>query len=273
MIPAGMNDFAQLKERSKAVWALGDYPAVARRFEGVAEATVAACGIGPGDRVLDVAAGNGNVAIAAARLGAEVTALDFTPSLVAAGRERTAALGLQVRWDEADAEDLPYAADAFDAVTSVFGLMFAPRPELAAAEAFRVVRPGGVVGVTAWTPDGFTGQVTALLGEYLPAPLGAARPIDWGIEATVRGRLAPHADDIRLTRGTVTWEFDSLQDTIDWQEASFGALIAARRALGDRYPELRDRLAGLIADWNRGTGGAVRLPAAYLLAVAWRRAA
>jgi SAM-dependent methyltransferase len=268
-----MDEFTELNERSKAVWALGDYPAVARRFEGVAAETVAACGIGPGDRVLDVAAGNGNVAIAAARAGAHVRASDFAPELVALGRARTAELGLDVRWDDADAEDLPYPDASFDAVTSVFGLMFAPRPEVATAEAFRVVRPGGPVAVTAWTPDGFTGQVTALLGEYVPAPLGAARPIDWGIEATVRGRLAPHADDIRLTRGTVTWEFDSLQDTIDWQEASFGALIAARRALGDRYPELRDRLAGLIADWNRGTGGAVRLPAAYLLAVAWRRAA
>src|SRR5688572_16100099 len=124
-----------MKERSKGVWALGDYPAVARRFEAVAEDVVAAAGIGPGDRVLDVAAGNGNVAVAAAQAGARVKASDFTPELVEAGRARTAALGLDVTWEVADAEDLPDDDASFDAVTSTFGLMFAPRPERAAAEA------------------------------------------------------------------------------------------------------------------------------------------
>jgi SAM-dependent methyltransferase len=265
-----MNDFAQLKERMKDFWALGDYPEVARRFEGVAEALIGVCDIGPGDRVLDVAAGNGNVAVAAARTGARVTASDFTPALVEAGRARTRALGLDVRWDEADVEDLPYPDGLFDAVTSTFGLMFAPRPEVAAAEAFRVVRPGGVVGLTAWTPDGFTGQVTSLLGEYLPVPMGTAHPIDWGIEATVRRRLAVHTRALELTRGTVMWEFRSVSATLDWQERNFGALVAARRGLGDRYSELRERLIGLIREWNRAEDGSVRVPAAYLLVVARR---
>ena len=268
-----MDELARMKERSKTVWALGDYPAVARRFEGVAEDIVAAAGIGRGDRVLDVAAGNGNVAVVAAGRGAVVTASDFTPGLVAAGRERTTELGLDVRWDEADAEDLPYGDGSFDAVLSTFGLMFAPRPELAAAEAFRVVRPGGVVALTAWTPDGFTGQVTALMGEYLPAPLGAAQPIDWGIEATARERLAAHADDVELARGTVTWEFASLEEATAWQEANFGALIALRSQLGDRYAELRERFAGLMREWNRAADGSVRLPAAYLRALARKREA
>jgi ubiquinone/menaquinone biosynthesis C-methylase UbiE len=263
-----MDELARMKERSKTIWALGDYAAVARRFEGVADEVVAAAGIGAGDRVLDVAAGNGNVATVAARAGADVTASDFTPELVAAGRERTAALGLDVQWDEADAEDLPYPDASFDAVTSAFGLMFAPRPEVATAEAFRVVRPGGVVAVTAWTPDGFTGQVTALMGEYLPAPLAAARPIDWGIETTVRRRLASHAESVELARGTVTWTFASLEEATAWLELNFGALIAARRDLGDRYAGLRDRLVALMRDWNRDGGGTVRLPATYLLAVA-----
>jgi SAM-dependent methyltransferase len=263
-----MDELARMKERSKTIWALGDYPAVARRFEGVAEDVVAAAGIGAGDRVLDVAAGNGNVATVAARAGADVTASDFTPELVAAGRERTAGLGLDVRWDEADAEDLPYPDASFDVVTSAFGLMFAPRPEVATAEAFRVVRPGGVVAVTAWTPDGFTGQVTALMGEYLPAPLAAARPIDWGIETTARERMAPHAESVELARGTVPWEFSSLEEATAWLELNFGALIAARRDLGDRYAGLRDRLVALMRDWNRGGDGEVRLPAAYLRVVA-----
>jgi SAM-dependent methyltransferase len=263
-----MDELARMRERSKTIWALGDYAAVARRFEGVAEEVVAAADIGAGDRVLDVAAGNGNVATVAARAGADVTASDFTPELVAAGRERTAGLGLDVQWDEADAEDLPYPDASFDAVTSAFGLMFAPRPEIATAEAFRVVRPGGVVAVTAWTPDGFTGQVTALMGEYLPAPLAAARPIDWGIETTVRRRLAPHAESVELARGTVNWTFASLEEATAWLELNFGALIAARRDLGERYAGLRDRLVALMRDWNRDGGGTVRLPATYLLAVA-----
>jgi SAM-dependent methyltransferase len=263
-----MDELARMKERSKTIWALGDYAAVARRFEGVAEEVVAAAGIGAGDRVLDVAAGNGNVATVAARAGADVTASDFTPELVAAGRVRTAGLGLDVQWDEADAEDLPYPDASFDAVTSAFGLMFAPRPEVATAEAFRVVRPGGIVAVTAWTPDGFTGQVTALMGEYLPAPLAAARPIDWGIETTVRARMAAHAESVELARGAVTWTFASLEEGMAWLELNFGALIAARRDLGDRYAGLRDRLVALMRDWNRGDGDTVRLPATYLLAVA-----
>jgi SAM-dependent methyltransferase len=268
-----MDELAQMKERSRTVWALGDYPAVARRFEGVAEEIVVATGVGADDRVLDVAAGNGNVAIVAVRAGAEATASDFTPELVAAGRERCEALGLDVRWDEADAEDLPYADASFDAAISTFGLIFAPRPEVAVAEAFRVVRPGGRVALTAWTPDGFTGQVTALMGEYLPAPLVAAKPIDWGIEATVRERMAPYAGDVALARGTVVWEFDSLDEATAWQEANFGALVAARAGLGDRYGELRARLVELMRDWNRAADGSVRLPAAYLRAIAVARAA
>jgi len=264
-----MDDVAQLKERMKEFWALGDYPEVAKRFVPVAEKLVAACDIGVGDHVLDVAAGNGNVAIAAAGTGARVTATDFAPKLLTLGRERTASLGLDIRWEEADAEALPYPDATFDATTSAFGLMFAPRPEVAIAEAFRVTRPGGVVGLTAWTPDGFTGQITALMGEYLPVPMGTDRPIDWGIETTVRHRLAPHSKGLSVTRGSITWEFDSLEAAVTWQESSFGALIAARAALpAARYAELRERFVGLMAEWNRATDGTVRLPAAYLLVVA-----
>jgi SAM-dependent methyltransferase len=264
-----MNDLGARKERMKQFWVLGDYAEVAKRFVPVAERLVAACEIAVGDHVLDVAAGNGNVAVAAAGTGARVTATDFAPALLELGRARTAASGLDVRWEEADAEALPYADATFDATTSAFGLMFAPRPEVAIAEAFRVTRPGGVVGLTAWTPDGFTGQITTLMGEYLPVPMGTEQPIDWGIEATVRRRLAPHASGVRVTRGSITWVFDSLDGALAWQERNFGALVAARQMLpGDRFAELRARFVELMAEWNRGEGGAVRLPAAYLLVVA-----
>jgi SAM-dependent methyltransferase len=264
-----MSDVAQLKERMRDFWALGNYPEVAKRFVPAAEKLVAACDIGVGDHVLDVAAGDGNVAVSAARTGARVTATDFAPTLLAAGRARSRAMGLEVRWEQADAEALPYPDATFDAVTSAFGLMFAPRPEVAIAEAFRVTAPGGVVGLTAWTPDGFTGQITALMGEFLPVPMGTGRPVDWGIETTVRHRLAPHASGIEVTRGTVVWEFDSVPDTIAWQEENFGTLVAARRALSaGAYAALRARFTGLVDEWNRATDGSVRLPAAYLLVIA-----
>ena len=122
------------------------------------------------------------------------------------------------------------------------------------------------------TPDGFTGQVTALMGEYLAAPLGAALPIDWGIEATVRERLGAHAGELAFGRGAITWEFPSLEEALAWQEANFGALIAVREQLGEeRYPELRERFAGLMRDWNRARDGTVTLPAAYLRVVAHKR--
>jgi SAM-dependent methyltransferase len=264
-----MSDVEELKERMRDFWALGNYPEVAKRFVPAAEKLVAACDIGVGDHVLDVAAGDGNVAVGAARTGARVTATDFTPSLLDAGRARSEAMGLDIRWEEADAEALPYADATFDAVTSAFGLMFAPRPEIAIAEAFRVTAPGGVVGLTAWTPDGFTGQITALMGDYLPVPMGTDRPIDWGIETTVRRRLAPHASALEVTRGEIVWEFDSVMATIAWQERNFGALIAARRSLPSaRYTALLQRFADLIREWNRATDGRVRLPAAYLLVIA-----
>jgi SAM-dependent methyltransferase len=268
-----MSAIDEMKERSKAVWALGDYPAVARRFEGVAEDVVAAAGIARGDQVLDVAAGNGNVAIAAARAGGAVTASDFTPSLVVAGRERTAALGLDIRWDEADVEALPYDDDSFDAVVSVFGLMFAPRPEVAVAEVFRVLRPGGVVVLAAWTPEGWMGQMGAAMGPYMPAPpADAARPVDWGDEAIVRSRLARVAESLEFERGSVLWEFGSEAEALDWQDANFGVLVALRESLGDRYAEARASVVATIRRFNTATDGSVRIPAENLRVIARGRA-
>ena len=196
-----MDDVAQLKERMKDFWALGDYPEVAKRFVPAAEALVAACDIGVGDRVLDVAAGDGNVAVAAAGTGARVTATDFAPPLLALGARAPPRWGSTSAGRRPTPRRSPTPTARSTRRPRAFGLMFAPRPEVAIAEAFRVTRPGGVVGLTAWTPDGFTGQITALMGEYLPVPMGTDRPIDWGIETTVRRRLAPHSSGLQVTRG------------------------------------------------------------------------
>ena len=149
----------QLKQTTKAVWSLGDYRPIARLLEPAAHELVQACRIGAGQDVLDVAAGNGNCALAAARRGAWVVASDLTPALVQLGRARTQAAGLAIGWVEADAEQLPFAAGRFDCVTSVFGAMFAPRPEVVAAELFRILRSGGILGMANWTPKSFGKQL------------------------------------------------------------------------------------------------------------------
>jgi SAM-dependent methyltransferase len=262
-------DTAPLKEIQKFIWSQGSYEHLARQVMPVAEALVDACGIARDDEVLDVAAGTGNVAVAAARRGARVVASDITPHMVELGRARCADAGLTVDWREADAEALPFADASFDAVLSTFGAMFAPRPEVAARELFRVVRPGGCVGMANWPPESFVGRALALISSYMPPPPeGIARPTAWGVEATVRERLAGLADDVALERRTVLVEHPSVDAMFDYQRANTGPLVAASMALGERFAELAAEMRALIAELNEATDGTVRIPFVYLLIVA-----
>ena len=161
-------DYDQVKASTREMWSLGDYTPLAQTLEPAARELVDSCGISSGDEVLDVAAGNGNCAIAAAQKGARVVASDLTPAMVTLGRQRTAAAGFDIEWAEADAEDLPFEENRFDAVTSVFGAMIAPRPDLVASEMFRVVKPGGVVGMANWTPASFMRKLSDVSSKYLP---------------------------------------------------------------------------------------------------------
>ncbi|MBA3327138.1 MAG: methyltransferase domain-containing protein [Solirubrobacterales bacterium] len=260
------------KERQREMWALGDYSAVARHFEAAAAELVAACAVAPGDRILDVAAGNGNVALAAAAAGAEVVASDLTPALIELGRARTQAAGAAVQWVEADAEALPFADASFDVVTSVFGLIFAPRPEIAIAEAFGVARPGGVVGLTAWTPEGATGRFRRTIGAHLPATEDPPPdPSLWGDEPTARARLAPHTADVEVVRGNVRWVFPSLPGAREEIESSVGALVAARALLEPQaYVAMIDELEALVRELNVATDGSVAYDSEYLRIVARR---
>ncbi len=196
-----------VKQKQRALYAAGDYSALAAVLEPAAIALVDAVGVGVEHAVLDVAAGDGNGALAAARLGARVKATDISPVQVQRGQERCARDGSDVEWLVADAEQLPFAADTFDRVISAFGVVFAPHPEVAVAELFRVCRPGGVVGLTVWPRDGYMGELTTTLREALADETLFPDPeLGWGNEDFVRARLQAHASDVVLTRRILQWD-------------------------------------------------------------------
>jgi SAM-dependent methyltransferase len=186
----------QIKQSMRATWMAGDFGVVAKTVSAGAEAFVSRLAISSGSHVLDVACGTGNLAIPVARRGAVVTGIDIAPNLIVQARERAAAEGLTATFDEGDAEQLPYPDASFDAVITMFGAMFAPRPELVASELARVLKPGGLLAMANWDPASFSGQMFKVGGKHVPPPPGIAPPVHWGDEATVRQRLEPHFTEI-----------------------------------------------------------------------------
>src|SRR4051794_32162844 len=206
---------SHMKQRSAGVWGQGDYSKIATLILPVSRALVDACAISAGQEVLDVAAGNGNLTVIAGEEGASVVASDFSPGQVELGRKRTAEEGLDVEWVIADAEELPFEDDRFDCAASVFGAMFAPRPEKVARELFRVVKPGGTVGMANWGPYGAQGELFECMSKHgPPLPEGVPNPRQWGLEDVVRERLGPYASSLRAERATVRWEFESFQQAM-----------------------------------------------------------
>ncbi|HEU0150791.1 MAG TPA: class I SAM-dependent methyltransferase, partial [Bradyrhizobium sp.] len=190
-------DLSALKTRQHGAWSSGDYAIVGTTLQIVGEALCEALDLRAGQRVLDVAAGNGNATLAAARRWCDVVSTDYVPALLERGRLRATADGLSVEFREADAEALPFEDGAFDAVVSTFGVMFTPNQDQAAAELTRVCRRGGKIGLANWTPDGFIGQVFKTLGKYLPPPAGVKSPALWGTEARIAEMFGASASDIR----------------------------------------------------------------------------
>ena len=264
-------DLAAFKETQRRLWSAGDYAVTARRFEAVARELVAACGLRPGMRALDVAAGNGNVALAIAASGASPEACDLSPVLVAAGKARCDALGeWEIPWTVADAEELPFSDGRYDAVLSVFGLVFAPRPEVAIAEAFRVTRSGGTVGFTTWTPDSAAAQFDATAAKYFPELQNPPpSPYLWGDEEIARARLARHAVDVRFERGSVLWSWPSAAAAREESEESNNHMADARDALpAERYMSLLDGIDDLMRSLNTATDGGLTYEAKYARIVA-----
>jgi SAM-dependent methyltransferase len=260
-----------LKSRHRAMWALGDYHAVATEIiPDLGPVLVQAAGLGPGDRVLDVAAGAGNVAIPAAATGAQVIASDLTPELLDRGKADAEAAGVSLEWQVADAENLPFDDSSFDAVTSCVGVMFAPHHQAAADELVRVCRPGGRIGLISWTPTGFIGQMFATMKPFVaPPPPGAQPPPLWGDIEHVRALFGERVSDVKASPQLL--DAGALSDPVAFREyfkANYGPTIAAYRGLADdpeRTAELDQALLDLVERF-RSPGGTVEWE--YLLVVA-----
>ena len=264
----------ELESKHRALWALGDYRTIADEVVApLGPELVAAAGIGPGDRVLDVAAGTGNAALVAAATGADVTASDLCPELLEQGRALAAAGGLSVAFVAANAEALPFGDAEYDAVMSCIGVMFAPRHQQSADELIRVCRPGGSIAVLSWTPQGFIGQLFATMKPYAAAPApGVQPPPLWGDEDHVRALFGDRVGDIQTHRGALAVDrFADGATFRDYFKANYGPTISAYRAIADDTKKVAALDADLAALGDRQLSGSAAMDWEYLVVTGRRR--
>ena len=265
-------DFDALKARQHGAWSSGDYAIVGTTLQIVGEELCESLDVRAGQTVLDVAAGNGNATLAAARRWCDVMSTDYVPSLLERGKARAAADGLSVEFKEADAEALPFADASFDAVISTFGVMFTPNQDVAASELVRVCKSGGKIGLANWTPAGFIGQVFKTLGSYLPPPAGAKSPALWGTKARLDEMFAASAADIKLTPKHFVFRYRSPQHFLDIFRTYYGPVLKAFAALdAAKQDGLQRDLLALIASMNRSGDGTMVLPSEYLEVIVTKR--
>jgi ubiquinone/menaquinone biosynthesis C-methylase UbiE len=273
-VEAATPDLAAVKQRQQQTWASGDFAVVAARIVLVAEQLCDTADLHAGWRVLDVATGSGNAAIAAARHGCTAVGVDYVPALLERGRQRAAAEGLDVELLEGDAEALPFPDASFDAVTSVFGTMFAPDHVQTASELLRVARPGGTIALASWTPEGFIGELFRTVGAHVPPPAGVASPLLWGKESHLRELFGDRIASIEVTERTFTFRFLSAEHFVTFFRDWYGPTVKAFAALEESAREALERdLVSLVRRFDRlGAGaGAIAVPAAYTEAVAITR--
>jgi SAM-dependent methyltransferase len=264
-------DVDSIKERNRWMWGLGDYTELSEALRPAAEALADACAVSAGQEVLDVAAGDGNFAIACAREGASVVASDLSPGMVERGRARSEAEGYQIEWVEADVEELPFEDGRFDCVGSVFGAMIAPRPRVVAEELFRVVRPGGTVGMTAWTQRGFSAELFRLGRSFAPPSGDQPMSDEWSIEENVRERFDGLAARFELALRTLPWRFDSPDEMVTALGTSAPPWVAAKQNLPpERWEELTSEARALAERWA-GDSRPIELENEYTLIVARKR--
>ena len=265
-------DLAVLKGRQQAAWASGDYAVIGITLQLVGESVAEACDLRYDERVLDVAAGNGNATLAAARRGCKVTSTDYVSTLLDRGAERARADRLDVKFEVADAEALPFADASFDAVLSTFGVMFAPDQARAASELARVCRPGGRIGLANWTPGGFIGQLFKTLGRYLPPPAGAQSPALWGVEAHLHALFGAQAAAIAVAPRIFNFRYRSAAHFIDVFRTWYGPVHKAFGALPpDKSAALEHDLTALLDGANVAGPGSLVVPSEYLEIVVTRR--
>jgi ubiquinone/menaquinone biosynthesis C-methylase UbiE len=265
-------DLAAIKGRQQAAWSSGDYAVIGTTLQIVGESLAEAVDIHWGERVLDVAAGNGNATLAAARRGAVVTSTDYVPSLLESGARRASAEELDVAFQTADAEDLPFADGTFDVTLSTFGVMFAPDQARAAAELARVTRPGGRIGLANWTPESFVGGMFKVLGRHVPPPAGIQPPSLWGTEGHLRTLFHGTASDIAINRRVFTFRYASAAHFVDVFRSWYGPVHKAFAALpADGAVALERDLIELVGTLNRSGSDTMVVPSEYLEVVVSRR--
>ena len=265
-------DLAVLKGRQQAAWASGDYAVIGITLQLVGELLAEACDVRCDERVLDVAAGNGNATLAAARRGGKVTSTDYVTTLLDRGAERARAERLDVKFEVADAEALPYADGSFDVVLSTFGVMFAPDQTRAASELTRVCRPGGRIGLANWTPGGFIGQLFKTLGRQLPPPVGTQPPSLWGVEAHLHTLFGNQAAKIAVTPRIFNFRYRSAAHFIDVFRTWYGPVHKAFGALPpDKAAALEHDLTELLNGANVAGADSLVVPSEYLEIVVTRR--
>jgi len=265
-------DLAAVKARQRAAWSSGDYAVVGTTLQIVGEDLCEALDMRAGQKVLDVAAGNGNVSLAAARRWCDVIATDYVPALLERARERAAAERLKMEVREADAEALPFDDGSFDVVVSAFGVMFTPDQEKAAAELMRVCRPGGKIGLANWTPEGFIGQLFKTIGKHLPPPAGVKSPALWGTPARIREMFEPQGAAIESQPRNFVFRYLSPEHWMEVFKTYYGPLLKAFAALEPAAQSaLTSDLKALIDRFNRSGDGSMVVPSEYLEIVITRR--
>ncbi len=264
-------DLTAVKSRQQATWSSGDYAVIGTTLSITGELLCEAVDLRPGQRVLDVAAGNGNATLAAARRWGDVTSTDYVAALLERGRAKAAAERLSVTFQEADAEQLPFADSSFDVVLSVFGVMFTPNQEQAAQELLRVCRPGGKIGLANWTPEGFIGQVFRTIGKYIPPAPGVKPPALWGTEQRLSELFGDGISELRINRRFFVFRYRSAEHWLEVFRTYYGPVLKAFAALdaGGQAGLARD-LTELLQRFNQGGTDTLAVPSEYLEVVATR---
>jgi ubiquinone/menaquinone biosynthesis C-methylase UbiE len=271
-IPAVAPDLATIKTRQQAAWSSGDYAIVGSTLQIVGEQLCESLDLRAGQTVLDVAAGNGNVTLAAARRWCEVTSTDYVPALLERGRARAAADGLKVTFSEADAEALPFADASFDAVVSTFGVMFTPNQDKAAAELLRVCKAGGKIGLANWTPEGFVGQLFKTIGKHVPPPVGVKSPALWGTRARITEMFGAGALSIHVEPRHFVFRYRSPQHWLDVFRTYYGPVLKTFAAMpAEAQSSLAGDLLALARQFNRSTDGTLLAPGEYLEIIVTKR--